>query len=52
MKKHRWVILTLLIVAVAIIAIKFFSPEEPERDFHGTFITHINPKIVQMHDFN
>ena len=38
MKKHLWVILTLLLAAAIIIMVRLTGSPAPEQEFHGTFI--------------
>ena len=38
MKKHRWVILTLLLAATIIAIIRLTGSPAPAQEYHGTFI--------------
>jgi len=47
MKKHYWVIITIILAAATIITIRLIGPSEPTHSFSGTFIitTPQNPDL-------
>ena len=40
MKKYRWVILTLMLAAAIIAAVRLYGPRAAPQEFSGTFVWH------------